>query len=156
MQRKEEELNASGLKFAIVVSQFNELITNRLLDGALQTIEAAKGNLQDVEVVRVPGAFEIPLTAQTLAKTRRFHAVICLGCVVRGETAHFDLIVNAATNGICQAMLATGIPMTHGILATDTLELALARSEKNDLNRGSENAKAAITMARLFRQFSLG
>jgi len=145
----EGELDASGKRFAIVVSRFNAFITERLLlsacDGLLRTGAAKK----DIAVVRVPGAFEIPAAARTLAETRRYDAIICLGCLLRGDTAHYDVIVNEVTRGIGQSAQETGVPHAFGVLTCDTLEQAIDRAGLKMGNKGAEAAWAAIEMANL-------
>lgn len=146
-----EALDARGLRFAVVASRFNPVICARLLDGALAALARAGAADADVEVVRVPGAFEIPVLALRLAQTKRFDAIICLGAVIRGETPHFESIASAVAHGITRAGLASGTPMTFGVLTTHTVEEALARSEPGDANKGAEAAYAAVEMAHLIR-----
>lgn len=145
----EGELDASGKRFAIVVSRFNAFITERLLlsacDGLLRT-GAAK---RDIAVVRVPGAFEIPSVARTLAETERYDAIICIGCLLRGDTAHYDVIVNEVTRGIGQSAQETGVPHAFGVLTCDTLEQAIDRAGLKMGNKGFEAALAAVEMASL-------
>ena len=145
----EGKLDASGKRFAIVVSRFNSFITERLLlsacDGLLRT-GAAKKN---VAVVRVPGSFEIPLAARTLASTGKYDAIICIGCLLRGDTAHYDVIVNEVTRGIGQSAQETGVPHAFGVLTCDTLEQAIDRAGLKMGNKGFEAALAAVEMASL-------
>lgn len=145
----EGELDASGKRFAIVVSRFNAFITERLLlsacDGLLRTGAARK----DIDVVRVPGAFEIPLAARTLASTGKYDAIICIGCLLRGDTAHYDVIVNEVTRGIGQSAQETGVPHAFGVLTCDTLEQAIDRAGLKMGNKGFEAALAAVEMASL-------
>jgi 6,7-dimethyl-8-ribityllumazine synthase len=136
------------LRIGIVVSRFNDFVTERLLSGAQQTIREAGVADEDVMVLRVPGAFEIPIAAQRLAETARVDAVVCLGCVIRGETPHFEYIASACAHGITAAAAATGIPMTFGVLTTNTEEEALARAGEGDANKGREAALAAIDLLR--------
>ena len=142
-------LDASGKKFAIVVSRFNAFITERLLlsacDGLLQ-LGAAK---KEIAVVRVPGAFEIPLAARTLALTGKYDGIICIGCLLRGDTAHYDVIVNEVTRGIGQSAQETGVPHAFGVLTCDTLEQAIDRAGLKMGNKGFEAALAAVEMASL-------
>jgi 6,7-dimethyl-8-ribityllumazine synthase len=133
------------LRIGIVVSRFNDFITDRLLSAAQQTIRDA-GVAADVIVLRVPGAFEIPIAAQRLAESARVDAVVCLGCVIRGETPHFEYIAAACAHGITAAAAATGVPMTFGVLTTNTEEEALARAGEGDANKGREAALAAIEL----------
>lgn len=133
------------MRIGIVVSRFNDFITDRLLSAAQQTIRDA-GVAADVIVLRVPGAFEIPIAAQRLAESARVDAVVCLGCVIRGETPHFEYIAAACAHGITAAAAATGVPMTFGVLTTNTEEEALARAGEGDANKGREAALAAIEL----------
>lgn len=144
--------HAAGCRFAVVVSRFNEEITAGLLQGALDTLEQAEVSLDDVTVVRVPGAFEIPLAAMRMAETGQFDAVITIGCLIKGDTMHFEYIASACSQGILEASTATGVPIAFGVLTTLTEEQALARSAPGPENKGQEAALAAIEMATLFRQ----
>src|SRR5579871_6629883 len=145
----EGKLNGSGKRFAIVVSRFNSFITERLLlsacDGLLRTGAAER----DIAVVRVPGAFEIPSAARTLASTGSYDAIICIGCLLRGDTAHYDVIVNEVTRGIGQSAQETGVPHAFGVLTCDTLEQAIDRAGLKMGNKGFEAALAAVEMASL-------
>lgn len=138
------------MRVAIVVSHFNDFVTGRLLEGAEQVLREQGIAAGDVEVMRVPGAFEIPIAAQRIAETGRVGAVICLGCLIRGATPHFDYIASACANGITAAAAATGVPMSFGVLTTNSVEEALERAGEGDGNKGREAAQAAIEMARLF------
>ena len=142
----------SGHRFAIVVSRFNDAITDRLRDGARAALGEAGAAAGDVEVVSVPGAFELPQAARRLAETGRFDAVICLGCVIRGATAHFEYISSSAAHGIQDASSETGVPMSFGVLTTDTWDQAEERAGPGRDNKGFEAAAAAIEMAQLFRR----
>ena len=142
---------ADGLRFAIVVSRFNDFVTERLQAGAVDALKAASVRVDDIIVTRVPGAFEIPAVAQRLAETGRFHAVICLGCVIRGATPHFEYIASAVVHGIAKASLDAGVPMTFGVLTTNSAEEALERASAGPTNKGWEAAQAAVEMATLFR-----
>jgi 6,7-dimethyl-8-ribityllumazine synthase len=144
--------HAAGCRFAVVVSRFNEEITAGLLQGALDTLEQAEVSVDDVTVVRVPGAFEIPLAAMRMAETGQFDAVITIGCLIKGDTMHFEYIASACSQGILEASTATGVPIAFGVLTTLTEEQALARSAPGPENKGQEAALAAIEMATLFRQ----
>ena len=135
------------MRIGIVVSRFNDFVTERLLSAAQQTIRDA-AVADDLIVLRVPGAFEIPIAAQRLAESARVDAVVCLGCVIRGETPHFDYIASACAHGITAAAAATGVPMTFGVLTTNTEEEALARAGDGDANKGREAALAAIDLVR--------
>jgi 6,7-dimethyl-8-ribityllumazine synthase len=150
----EGKLDASGKRFAIVVSRFNSFITERLLlsacDGLLRTGAAKK----DIAVVRVPGAFEIPSAARTLAETKKYDAIICIGCLLRGDTAHYDVIVNEVTRGIGQSAQETGVPHAFGVLTCDTLEQAIDRAGLKMGNKGFEAALAAVEMASLKKVIS--
>src|SRR6202034_2148000 len=145
----EGELDASGKRFAIVVARFNAFITERLLlsacDGLVRTVALKK----DIDVVRVPGAFEIPSAARTLAETEKYDAIICIGCLLRGDTAHYDVIVNEVTRGIGQSAQETGVPHAFGVLTCDTLEQAIDRAGLKMGNKGFEAALAAVEMAEL-------
>jgi len=141
-------LNAKGKRFAIVVSRFNSFITERLLAGAIDGL-ARCGGADDVEIVRVPGSFEIPSAARTLAETKKYDAIICIGCLLRGDTAHYDVIVNEVTRGIGQSAQETGVPHAFGVLTCDTLEQAIDRAGLKMGNKGFEAALAAVEMASL-------
>jgi 6,7-dimethyl-8-ribityllumazine synthase len=143
---------AAGLRFAVVVSRFNSFITDRLLSGALDALEAAGASAEDIEVVRVPGSFEIPLAAKKLAEAARADAVIAIGCVLRGETAHFDYVASEVARGLQLAQLDTGVPIIFCVLTCDTLEQAIDRAGLKSGNKGHEAGVAAIEMANLARQ----
>ncbi|HXR45361.1 MAG TPA: 6,7-dimethyl-8-ribityllumazine synthase [Pseudolysinimonas sp.] len=147
---------AAGCRFAIVVSRFNPEITDGLLTGAREALTEADVSDDDVAVVRVPGAFELPLTAQRLAESGRFDAVVCLGCLIKGDTMHFEYIAEAATRGIADVNLATGVPVTFGVLTTLTDEQAEVRSRPGPANKGREAAQAAVEMATLLRAIDRG
>ncbi len=151
----EGDLNAAGKSFALVVSRFNSFITERLLAGAIDGLLRCGADRQKwFEIVRVPGAFEIPSAARTLAETQKYDAIICLGCLIRGDTAHYDVIVNEVTRGIGQSAQETGIPHAFGVLTCDTLEQAIDRAGLKMGNKGFEAALAAIEMANLKQVFS--
>jgi len=143
---------AAGFRFAIVVSQYNDFVTERLQAGALAALAAAGVASDDVMVVHVPGAFEIPFAAQHVAETGRFDAIVCLGCVIRGATPHFEYIASAVANGLTAASAATGIPMAFGVLTTNSVEEAIERAGEGDANKGREAALAAVEMATLVAQ----
>jgi 6,7-dimethyl-8-ribityllumazine synthase len=147
---------ASGHRFAIVVSRFNQPITDRLRDGAKSALVEAGAGVEDVEVVSVPGAFELPQAARALADTGRFDAIICLGCVIRGATPHFEYISGSVAHGIQQASADTALPMAFGVLTTDTWEQAEERAGDGRDNKGFEAAAAAIEMAQLVHRLRPG
>ena len=138
------------MRIAIVVSRFNDFVTERLLDGAQQLLAEHGFAAGDIEVLRVPGAFEIPMAAQRAAESGRVAAVVCLGCLIKGATPHFDYIASACAHGITAAAAATGVPMSFGVLTTNSVEEALERAAAGDANKGREAAQAALAMARLF------
>jgi 6,7-dimethyl-8-ribityllumazine synthase len=144
-------LLGKGLRFGLVVSRFNEFITNKLLEGALDALKRHGVDENDIEVALVPGSFEIPVIAKKLARSERYDAVICLGTVVRGGTPHFDYIATEVTKGIAQVGLQTGLPVVYGIITADTLEQAIERAGTKMGNRGFEAAKDAIEMANLLK-----
>ena len=146
----------AGLRFAVVVSRFNSEITEPLLSGAMNALKQTGVATGDVTLIRVPGAFEIPLAAKRAAASRRFDAVIALGCVIRGETAHFEYISQQASTGIGQVSLETGIPVIFGVLTVDTDAQAAARSGPDRNNKGFEAAMAAVEMVNLLRQIPDG
>lgn len=142
----------SGCRFAIVASRFNGTITAGLLQGAREALAEASVREDDVTILWVPGAFEIPVTALRAAETGRYDAVICIGCVIKGETMHFEYIASAACQGIAEAAAVTGVPMALGVLTTLTEEQAMERAAAGPENKGREAALAAVEMATLFRQ----
>jgi len=142
---------AAGYRFAVVVSRFNAEITEGLLAGAREALAEAEVRAEDVTVVRVPGAFEIPMAAQRLAESGRFDAVVCLGCLIKGDTMHFEYIAEAATRGIAETGQSTGVPIAFGVLTTLTDEQAEARSRPGPDNKGREAALAAVEMVTLLR-----
>ena len=142
----------AGHRFAIVVSRFNEEITDGLLQGARERLAEASVPDDDVTIIRVPGAFEIPIMAQRLGESGEYDAIVCLGCLIKGETMHFEYIAEATSHGIMQAAAATGIPMAFGVLTTLTEEQAVERSRGGPDNKGREAAAAALEMAELFRK----
>jgi 6,7-dimethyl-8-ribityllumazine synthase len=145
----EGELNAAGKRFAIVVARFNAFITERLLLSACDGLLRTGAKRSDIAVVRVPGAFEIPAAARTLAETGKYDAILCLGCLLRGDTAHYDVIVNEVTRGIGQSAQETGVPHAFGVLTCETLEQAIDRAGLKMGNKGFEAALAAVEMAAL-------
>lgn len=146
----EGETRGTGFRFGIVVSRFNQSITDPLLKGALRALEGQGVRSEDVEVVKVPGAFEIPGAAKKLGLLERFHALICLGAVIQGETPHFHYISTEVSRGIGQLSLELGLPVIFGVLTTGSMEQAIARSG-SEINKGAEAAMAAIEMAHLYR-----
>jgi 6,7-dimethyl-8-ribityllumazine synthase len=147
MRTIERSSNAASFRFAIVVSRYHDFVTDRLLNGAIETLLAAGVDDAAITIVRVPGAFEIPIAAQCAAESGRYDAVVCLGCLVKGETPHFDFIASAVSHGLTAAAAATGVPMTFGVLTTNSVEEALARAGDGAANKGREAAGAAIEMA---------
>ena len=148
--------NAQGIRFGLVVSRFNEFVTERLLASATETLQKAGASEQAIEIVRVPGAFELPLAARRLARSGRFDAVICLGAVIRGETPHFEYVSAEASRGVANAAWETDCPVIFGVLTTETVEQALARAGPAERNRGAEAARAAIEMVTLLKQLPKG
>lgn len=144
-------LDARDHRIAIVVARFNEFITAKLQDGALDCLRRHGAEDRNLHVVHVPGSFEVPLAARTLAAGGQFDAVVCLGAVVRGATPHFDLVAQAVARGVAEAGLATGVPVTFGVLTTDTLEQAIERAGSKAGNKGWDAALAAIEMVNLLR-----
>lgn len=142
----------AGHRFAIVVSRFNEEITEGLLQGARERLAEASVPDDDVTIIRVPGAFEIPIMAQRLGESGEYDAIVCLGCLIKGDTMHFEYIAESASHGIMQAAAATGIPMAFGVLTTLTEEQAVQRSRSGPDNKGREAAAAALEMANLFHK----
>ena len=146
----EGSMLAAGKQFAVVVSRFNSFITERLLAGTLDGLVRSGAKLhKDITIVRVPGAFEIPSAARMLAETRKYNAIVCIGCLLRGDTAHYDVIVNEVTRGIGQSAQETGVPHAFGVLTCDTLEQAIDRAGLKMGNKGFEAALAAVEMANL-------
>jgi 6,7-dimethyl-8-ribityllumazine synthase len=148
----EGHLNASGLRFAVIATRFNDFITEKLLGGALDALNRSGGDENLITVVRVPGAFEIPLMAKRLAASGDYDAVICLGAVIRGATPHFDYVAAEASKGIAAVSLETGVPLSFGVITTDTIEQAIERAGTKAGNKGWEAAVTAIEMANLFKQ----
>jgi 6,7-dimethyl-8-ribityllumazine synthase len=146
------DLHARGRRFAVVVSRFNELVTRKLLEGALEALRSHGVAEEDVDIVWVPGAFELPPVARRLALSKTYDGVICLGAVIRGETAHFDHVAGQAAAGIREAAEATGVPVSFGVLTTETLEQALDRAGGSHGNKGWDAAVAAIEVASLLEQ----
>lgn len=149
----EGNLTAEGLKIGIVVARFNDMIGERLLGGAMDAIKRHGGNEEEVELVRVPGAFEIPLMAKRMASTGRFDAIIALGAVIRGETPHFEYVSNEVTKGVAMMNLEYDLPVIFGVLTVDTIDQAANRAGLKSGNKGFEAAVAAIEMANLNKSF---
>jgi len=145
---------AAGYRFALIVSRFNDQITQALCDGARAALASAGAASADIEEFQVPGAYELPQAARRAAETGRFEAVVCLGCVIRGETPHFEYISSAVAHGIMAAAGETGVPIAFGVLTTDTAAQAEERAKPGHDNKGWEAAAAAIEMARLFRDLT--
>ena len=145
-------LTAKGLKFGLVVSRFNSFISDRLMEGAMDALRRSGAEEEDCVVVRVPGAFEIPLAAKKMAKSGRYDAVICLGCVIRGATPHYAYIAAEVTKGIALLSLESEIPVALGVLTTDTIEQAIERAGTKVGNKGFDAALSAIEMANLFKE----
>jgi len=139
--------SAGGLRFALVVSKYHEFVTDRLQTSALAALAAAGVRSDDITIVRVPGAFELPIAARHAAGSGRHQAIICLGCLIRGATPHFEFIASAVAHGLTDAAAATGVPMTFGVLTTNSVEEALARAGEGASNKGWEAASAAVEMA---------
>jgi 6,7-dimethyl-8-ribityllumazine synthase len=148
----EGNLTAKGLSFGIVASRFNEFITARLLDGALDSLRRHGAEEDRITVVRVPGSFEIPLLAKKLAASRQYDAIICLGTVIRGATPHFEYIAGEVAKGVAVAGLETGVPISFGVLTTDSIEQAVERAGTKAGNKGFDAACSAIEMANLLRE----
>ena len=148
----EGDLNCNGLKFGVIVSRFNSFITTKLLDGALDAIKRHGGNLDDVDVVWIPGAFETPSISKLLAESGRYDALICIGAVIRGATPHFDYVAGESAKGIAQVALNSGVPIIYGIITTDTIEQAIERAGTKSGNKGAEAAITAIEMANLHKK----
>lgn len=145
-------LNAKGLRFAVVVSRFNSFISDHLLSGAFDCLQRNGALDKDIRAFRVPGSFEVPLMAKRLAENGKYDAIICVGAVIRGATPHFDYISSEMTKGIAQAMLDSGMPISYGVITTDTLEQAIERAGSKAGNKGFDAALAAIEMANLLRE----
>ncbi|OQW98635.1 MAG: 6,7-dimethyl-8-ribityllumazine synthase [Elusimicrobia bacterium A5] len=148
----EGKLLAKGLRFGIVVSRFNEFITSKLLDGCLDALKRHDADEKNLDIVWVPGSFEIPFAANKLASAKKYDAVICLGAVIKGDTPHFDYIAAEVTKGIASTGLKTGVPVVFGVITTDNLEQAIERAGTKSGNKGAEAAMTAIEMANLNSQ----
>jgi 6,7-dimethyl-8-ribityllumazine synthase len=143
---------SKGFRFALVVSKFNDFVTERLETGAVGALTAGGTRPDDITVVRVPGAFEIPVAARHAALSGRFHGIVCLGCIIRGETPHFEYLASAVAHGITDAAGTTGVPMTFGVLTTNSVEEAIERAGEGPSNKGWEAAAAAMEMVAIVAQ----
>ncbi len=152
----EGKLIAKGLKFGIVLSRFNNFISERLLEGALDALRRSGAEEADCAVARVPGAFEIPLTAKRMVKSKRYDAIICLGCVIRGATPHYEYIATEVTKGIASLTLESEVPISFGVLITDSIEQAIERAGTKVGNKGFDAAMSAIEMANLLKEIEKG
>lgn len=149
-------LNADGFRFAIIVSRWNSFLTEKLVEGALDGLERLGANENAVEIFKVPGSFELPLTAQKVAASGKFDAVICLGVVIRGETPHFDYVAGEAAKGVGQAATQTGVPVLFGVVTADTLEQAINRAGVKAGNKGFEAAMSAVEIVNLYNTMDGG
>lgn len=145
----EGKLLAKGLKFGIVISRFNEFITSKLLDGCMDSLKRHDADDKNVDIVRVPGSYEIPFAANKLASSKKYDAVICLGAVIKGDTPHFDYIAAEVTKGIASTGLKSGVPVVFGVITADNLEQAIERAGTKSGNKGADAAATAIEMANL-------
>ena len=152
MHQIEGSSKARGARFALVVSRYHDFVTDRLQAAALAALDEAEVLSDDITVIKVPGAFEIPLAAQRAAETGQFDAVVCLGCLIRGGTPHFEYIASAVAHGITSAAAATGIPMAFGVLTTNSVEEAIERAGSGSSNKGWEAARAAIEMTTMIKK----
>ena len=148
----EGKLLAEGHKIAIVAGRFNEIITNKLLGGAIDAFKRHGGDENNIDLAWVPGSFEIPLVAKKMAESKKYDAVVCLGAVIRGATAHFEMVANETTKGIAAASLQTGVPVIFGVLTTDNIEQAVERAGSKSGNKGFEAVTTAIEMINLMKQ----
>ncbi|MCK9195873.1 MAG: 6,7-dimethyl-8-ribityllumazine synthase [Syntrophales bacterium] len=148
----EGKIIAKGMKFAVAASRFNDFISSRLIDGAVDALTRAGADEKDIQLFKVPGAFELPITAKKLAKSGRYDAVICVGAVIRGATPHFEYVSAEVSKGIASVGLETEIPVSFGVLTTDTIEQAIERAGTKAGNKGWDAAMAAIEMVDLFRK----
>jgi 6,7-dimethyl-8-ribityllumazine synthase len=152
----EGQLTAAGLRFAIVVSRFNSFISERLLAGAMDALARTGGQLDEIEVVKVPGSWELPVAVRELARQKRHDAIICLAAVIRGDTPHFDYVAGEAVKGIAHVAIENGVPVGFGVLTCNTLEQAIDRAGAKGGNKGFDAAMAAIEMANLMRRLRQG
>jgi 6,7-dimethyl-8-ribityllumazine synthase len=152
MKTYEGELQAKGLKVAIIISRFNDFITSKLHSGAVDALVRHGAAEKDIDIIKVPGAFEIPLAAKIVAEKKTYDAVICLGTVIRGATPHFDYVASEAAKGIAMASMDSGVPISFGVLTTDTIEQAVERAGSKSGNKGWDAAMVAIEMAQLLKK----
>jgi 6,7-dimethyl-8-ribityllumazine synthase len=152
----EGNLDAKGLKFAILVSRFNSIITERLLSGALDALTRTGASEEDIEIVKVPGSWELPVAAAEIARQKKHDVVICLSAVIRGDTPHFDYIAAEATKGLAHVSLETGVPVAFGVLTTNTVEQAIDRAGAKSGNKGFDAAMTAVEMGNLMRRLRSG
>jgi 6,7-dimethyl-8-ribityllumazine synthase len=148
------ELSGKGLKFGIVAARFNDFITSRLVEGALDGLQRHGVAENDIEIVKVPGSYEIPLAAKMLARTKKYNAVICLGAVIRGATPHFEYVSAEVSKGVAAISMETGLPVIFGVLTTDTIEQAIERAGAKSGNKGWDAALSAIEMANVMKQIA--
>lgn len=153
---REGTLDAKGFRFGLIVSRFNHFITERLADGALDALRRHGARDEDLEIVKVPGSWEIPLLAKQMAASGRYDAIVCLGALIRGGTIHFDVLSAEVTKGVAHVMLESGVPISFGILTTDTIEQAIERAGTKMGNKGWQAAEAAIEMASLLKAVRAG
>jgi 6,7-dimethyl-8-ribityllumazine synthase len=152
IRKLEGDLVARDLRFAIVASRFNEFVVDRLVDGAIDALVRHGASEKNLEIVRVPGAFEMPLAVRRLAQTRRYDAIVALGAVVRGQTPHFDIVAGENASGLSRAQLESGVPVGNGVLTTESMEQAIDRAGGKAGNKGAEAALAALEMANLLKR----
>ena len=152
MKKYEGELQAKGLKFAVIVSRFNEFITNKLLDGAVDALLRHGSSEENIDVIKVPGSFEIPLVAKKIAKKKSYDAIICLGTIIRGATPHFEYVASEAAKGIALVSLEAEIPVAFGVITADTIEQAIERAGTKSGNKGWDAALVAVEMAQLLKK----
>ncbi|WP_020007039.1 6,7-dimethyl-8-ribityllumazine synthase [Salinicoccus albus] len=155
MNRIETQMGGNGLRMAIVAGRFNDFITSRLVDGAEGTLTSHNVSTERIDLVEVPGAFEIPLAAKTLAESGKYDAVIGLGCVIRGSTTHYDYVCSEAAKGIAQAGMTTGVPVMFGVITVENIEQAIERAGTKAGNKGADAAAGAIEMAKLMKNIRL-
>jgi 6,7-dimethyl-8-ribityllumazine synthase len=149
-------LTAKGFRFAIVAARWNDFLSSKLIEGALDALERLGAQSEDVEIFKVPGSFELPLTAQKVAGGGKFDAIICIGAVIRGETPHFEYVAGEAAKGTAQAAMHTGVPVLFGVVTADTLEQAINRAGGKSGNRGFEAAMSAVELANLYKEMDGG
>ncbi len=150
----EGNLSAKGLKVAIVAGRFNDFITERLLSGAVDTLKRSGANEDDLDVVKVPGSFEMPLAVKALLKSKKYDAIICVGAIIRGSTPHFDFVASEAAKGISKVSQESGVPVAFGVITADNLEQAIERAGTKSGNKGTDAALTAIEMANLLKELS--